>query len=157
MGLEHFRTLAEEGYEYDSSVVPCRSIPGWYGGEFETEEPSPAREIDPDAPAGIAEVPVSVMPGVRLPLTGTWLRFFGVNYTILGMRLLARRGISPVLYIHPWELVDLPAVNGIPKRVYVRTGDYMRQAVRRILAEPFDFVTIRDLADQTTPSESGSA
>lgn len=157
MGPDYFRTLAERGYEYDSSVVPCRSIPGWYGGEFKTDLPSPAHEIDPEAPAGIAEVPVSVMPGLRLPLTGTWLRFFGVNYTILGMRLLAQRGIPPVLYVHPWELVDLPAVDGVPKRVYVRTGDYMRRAVRRILVEPFEFVPVGDLAAQITPVESESA
>lgn len=157
MGPEHFRTLAERGYEYDSSVVPCRSIPGWYGGDFEAEVPLPAHEIDPEAPPDFGEVPVSVMSGLRLPLTGTWLRFFGVNYTILGMRLLARRGIPPVLYIHPWELVDLPAVKGVPKRVYVRTGDYMRRAVRQILAEPFEFVPVGDLAAQITPVESESA
>lgn len=157
MGPEHFRALADRGYEYDSSVVPCRSIPGWYGGEFKTELPLPAHEIDPDAPADIAEVPVSVMPGLRLPLTGTWLRFFGVNYTILGMRLLARRGIPPVLYVHPWELVDLPAVEGVPKRVYVRTGEYMRRAVRRVLAEPFEFVTVGELAAQVMPTGSESA
>lgn len=157
MGPEHFRILDEEGYKYDSSVVPCRSIPGWYGGEFKTEKPSPARDIDPAAPTGIAEVPVSVMPGVRLPLTGTWLRFFGVNYTILGMRLLARRGVSPVLYVHPWELVDLPVIKGVPRRVYVRTGDYMRQAVRRVLTEPFEFVSVGELATQVTPVGSESA
>ncbi|WP_436924266.1 polysaccharide deacetylase family protein [Halosimplex amylolyticum] len=156
-GPDHFRTLADEGYEYDSSVVSCRSIPGWYGGEHETELPSPASEVDPTAPDEIAEVPVSVMPGLRLPLTGTWIRFFGVHYTILGMRLLARRGIPPVLYVHPWELVDLPAVEGVPKRVYVRTGGYMRRAVRRILAEPFEFVTTGDLAAQVGSSRTDAS
>ncbi|WP_415382066.1 polysaccharide deacetylase family protein [Halosimplex sp. TS25] len=155
-GPDHFGTLADCGYEYDSSVVPCRSIPGWYGGEHETELPSPATEIDPAAPAGFAEVPVSVMPGLRLPLTGTWIRFFGVRYTILGMRLLARSGIPPVLYVHPWELVDLPAVEGVPRRVYVRTGDYMRSAVRRILAEPFEFVTTGDLAARVGSPPAGT-
>jgi len=147
VGPDHFGALAATGYDYDSSVVACRSIPGWYGGEFDAERPTVASAVDPAAPDGIAEVPVSVMPRLRLPLTGTWIRFFGVSYTILGMRLLARRGIAPVLYVHPWELVDLPAVEGVPGRVYVRTGAYMRRAVRRILAEPFEFVTARTLAD----------
>jgi peptidoglycan/xylan/chitin deacetylase (PgdA/CDA1 family) len=147
MGPDHFRTLSELGYEYDSSVVPCRSIPGWYGGEFDAERPVPASAVDPTAPADFSEVPVSVMPRLRLPLTGTWIRFFGVPYTLAGMRLLARRGIAPVLYVHPWELVDLPAVDGVPKRVYVRTGAYMRRAIGRILAEPFEFVTVGELAD----------
>ena len=144
---DHFEMLAETGYEYDSSVVPCRSIPGWYGGEYDTWSPSPATAVDPGAPPELAEVPVAVMPGLRLPLTGTWIRFFGVRYTVLGMKLLARRGIPPVLYVHPWELVDLPEIEGVPKRVYVRTGSYMRRAIERILAEPFEFVSVRTLAD----------
>ncbi|WP_436928882.1 polysaccharide deacetylase family protein [Halosimplex halobium] len=153
LGPDHFGTLSDLGYEYDSSVVPCRSIPGWYGGEFDAERPVPASAVDPTAPDEFAEVPTSVMPRLRLPLTGTWIRFFGVSYTLAGMRLLARRGVAPVLYVHPWELVDLPAVEGVPKRVYVRTGAYMRRAVRRILAEPFEFVTVRDLADTVESGE----
>ncbi|QLH78910.1 polysaccharide deacetylase family protein [Halosimplex rubrum] len=157
LGPDHFRTLADLGYEYDSSVVPCRSIPGWYGGEFDAERPTPASAVDPTAPDDFVEVPTAVMERLRLPLTGTWIRFFGVTYTILGMRLLARRGIAPVLYVHPWELVDLPAVEGVPKRVYVRTGAYMRRAVRRILAEPFEFVTVGELAETVDGAGPASA
>jgi len=157
MGPDHFGTLASAGYAYDASVVPCRSIPGWYGGEFDAERPTPASAVDPAAPAGLAEVPAAVMPYLRLPLTGTWIRFFGVSYTILGMRLLARRGVAPVLYVHPWELVDLPPVEGVPKRVFVRTGAYMRRAVRRILAEPFAFVTVGELADDVTSADPNPA
>jgi hypothetical protein len=162
---DHFPMLVETGYEYDSSVVPSRSIPGWYGGEWDTWRPSPAPAVVSDAAADptkspatadptkasatadLAEVPVAVMPGLRLPLTGTWIRFFGVYYTILGMRLLARRGIAPVLYVHPWELVDIPKIEGVPSRIYFRSGEYMRRAVERILAEPFEFVPVGALAE----------
>jgi peptidoglycan/xylan/chitin deacetylase (PgdA/CDA1 family) len=140
---DHFRMLADAGYEYDASVVPSRRIPGWYGGEYDQQRPAPATDVDPTAPLDLAELPTSVMPGLRLPLTGTWLRFFGPRYTILGMKLLARRGIAPVLYVHPWEFVDLPTVEGVPERVYVRTGDWMRRAVERILDQPFEFTTAR--------------
>ena len=153
---DHFALLSDCGYDYDSSVVPCRSIPGWYGGDHDVQRPTLAREVDPTAPAEMRAVPVAVMPGLELPLTGTWIRFFGVEYTLLGMRLLARRGIAPVLYVHPWELVDLPAVEGVPKRVYVRTGAYMRRAVGRILAEPFEFVTVRSLAEGVDSSSDGA-
>lgn len=153
---DHFELLSETGYEYDSSVVACRSIPGWYGGQYELQQPAPASTVNVLAPESIGEVPLAVMPGLRLPLTGTWIRFFGVRYTLLGMKLLARRGVAPVLYVHPWELVDLPAVEGVPSRVYWRTGDYMRRAVRRILAAPFEFVPVKQLADiaETGPRDS---
>jgi len=144
---DHFALLAETGYGYDSSVIASRAIPGWYGGEYDLDRPAPATAVAPDGPGGVAELPASVMPGLGLPLTGTWLRFFGVRYTVLGMRLLARRGITPVLYVHPWELADLPAVDGVPKRVYVRTGDWMRRAVEYILDQPFNFTTARSVVE----------
>ncbi len=148
---DHFDLLAETGYEYDSSVVASRAIPGWYGGEYDLETPALATAVDPDAPAGLAELPASVMPGLRLPLTGTWLRFFGPRYTALGMRLLARRGITPVLYVHPWELVGLPQVEGVPARVYYHTGEWMREALTYILDQPFEFVTARSVLEAAVP------
>jgi peptidoglycan/xylan/chitin deacetylase (PgdA/CDA1 family) len=140
---DHFDLLSDIGYTYDSSVVSSRSIPGWYGGEYDIHEPVPSTAVSADAPDTITEFPASVMPGLQLPLTGTWLRFFGPRYTVLGMKLLARQGITPMLYVHPWELVDLPAVEGVPTRVYVRTGDWMRRAVERILQQDFEFTTAR--------------
>lgn len=151
----HFEGLERAGYAYDSSVVASRAIPGWYGGEYDLDIPAPATEVERGAPASLTEVPVSVMPGLRLPLTGTWLRFFGPRYTILGMRLLARRGVAPVLYVHPWELVDLPAVEGVPKRVYWHTGEWMRRAVDRILDQPFDFTTVAALAGDPRSDDRG--
>jgi peptidoglycan/xylan/chitin deacetylase (PgdA/CDA1 family) len=145
----HFELLSEAGYTYDSSIVPCRTIPGWYGGEFKTRKPSPATVINKEAPPELTEVPIGIMPWLRLPLTGTWIRFFGVRYTLLGMKLLARRGIPPVLYVHPWELIDLPKIKGIPKRIYMRSGKYMRRAIKRILTSSFEFVTIRSLITKT--------
>jgi len=149
IGPDHFDILHECGYTYDSSIVPARPIPGWYGGEFGVERPCPADAFRERAPP-VMELPVSVMPGLRLPLTGAWVRFFGRQYTILGMRLLARRGITPVVYVHPWELVDLPEVDGVPRRVYWRTGEWMRETVRRILDEPFKFVRARTVAEGAT-------
>jgi peptidoglycan/xylan/chitin deacetylase (PgdA/CDA1 family) len=153
----HFERLADTGYTYDSSVVPCRSIPGWYGGEYDLREPAPATAVDAAAPRHLVELPVAVMPGLGLPLTGTWIRFFGIRYTLLGMRWLARHDIPPVLYVHPWELVDLPAVAGVPKRVYWRSGSFMRRAVKRILEAPFEFVTARTLAESANSVGDGVA
>ena len=152
---DHFALLGDIGYTYDSSVNPCRSIPGWYGGVYKTKRPVPAEKINTTAPPELTEVPIAVMPGLGLPLTGTWIRFFGIYYTLLGMKLLARQDITPVLYIHPWELVDLPAVEGVPPRVYWRTGEYMRQAVRRILSTDFEFVPISQLAENVEDASGG--
>lgn len=152
-GGDHFTALSTAGYDYDASVNPSRRIPGWYGGNYDMDRPVPATTVQADAPPGLMELPTSVMPGLRLPLTGTWLRFFGPYYTILGMRLLAQRGITPVLYVHPWEFVDLPAVDGVPSRVYYHTGAWMREAVTKLLAQPFEFVTA---AEMLTPARQST-
>lgn len=141
---DHFTALERAGYEYDSSVVPCRSIPGWYGGEWDARRPCGADELVPGAPSTVRELPVATMPGLRLPLTGTWLRFFGVRYAALGMRLLARQDVVPVLYFHPWEFADLPRVEGVPRRVYWRTGEWMWRALDHLLGGDFEFVTARE-------------
>ncbi|MBS3760511.1 MAG: polysaccharide deacetylase family protein [Halodesulfurarchaeum sp.] len=157
-GADHFDMLGAASYEYDSSVVASRAIPGWYGGEYTLQKPAPATAVEADAPSSVAELPVSVMPGIRLPLTGTWLRFFGPGYTILGMKLLARQGVTPVLYVHPWEFVDLPTIKGVPRRVYWHTGQWMRRAVQRILDADFAFITAQDaLQDGGVRAVDGSA
>jgi len=144
IGDNHFEYLSEAGYQYDSSVVPSRSIPGWYGGEWTRSRPGPADQFRADAPPDINVLPVSVAPYLRLPLTGTWIRFFGVRYTALGMRALARRGITPVLYFHPWEFAKLPPIEGVPQRVYWRTGEWMWNALKYLLDQPFKYISARD-------------
>lgn len=139
---DHFELLNEAGYRYDASVIPCRKIPGWYGGRFSRIRPGTADCILDGAPASISVIPTSVMPYLRLPLSGTWLRFFGVQYALIGMSLLARQGIVPVLYVHPWEFVDLPPVEGVPKRVYFRTGEWMRNALKTIMRTSFEFSSV---------------
>ncbi|WP_248516832.1 polysaccharide deacetylase family protein [Salinarchaeum laminariae] len=141
---DYLDLLADAGYEYDSSVVAARSI-GWYGGGPQLHDPCDATAVDPGAPADLRELPVSVMPGLRLPLTGAWLRLFGIHYTLAGMRLQARKGRAPVLYVHPWELADLPDVEAVPRRVTVRTGEWTWRALERILQQEFEFVTARTL------------
>jgi hypothetical protein len=57
------------------------------------------------------------------------------------MKAIARHGEVPILYFHPWELVDLPSVEGVPKRVTWRTGEWLRQTIRELVAMDFEFVT----------------
>jgi len=141
----HFRGLDAAGYGYDSSVVPCRSIPGWYGGEWSQRRPCSGADIVDGAPDTVGEVPVAVMPGLGLPLTGTWLRFLGVRYVLSGMKLLAREGITPVLYVHPWEFCALPRIEGVPRRIYLRSGGWMWRALDRLLSAEFEYVTARSV------------
>jgi|AntDeeMetageno51_2_1112566.scaffolds.fasta_scaffold00514_4 peptidoglycan/xylan/chitin deacetylase (PgdA/CDA1 family) len=141
------RRLEDAGYAYDSSIVPARRIPGWYGGEYEITTPCSAADIDPEIQE-LGELPISVMPSIRLPLSGAWTRLLGRTYTQIGMKTIARQGGVPILYFHPWELVDLPPVEGVPRRVTWRTGKWLRQTIRDLLAMDFEFVTAASIIEE---------
>lgn len=141
-----FSLLEETGYTYDSSVVPARRIPGWYGGDCAETDPCSASDVVADAPP-LGELPVSVMPRVRLPISGAWMRLLGRRYAMAGVRTLHRHEKIPVLYTHPWELVDLPSVAGVPRRVTWRTGQWMRDSLRQILELDCEFVTARSAVE----------
>ena len=76
---------------------------------------------------GLVEVPVSVTPKLRLPVSWFWMRNFGLGY----LKRTARRawiGTDQLhVYIHPWEAADLP-----PLRLPLKG----RLSVRRT-GEPF--------------------
>ena len=60
-----------------------------------------------------------------------------------------RRNTMSIVYVHPWELVDLPRYDVIPKRVYWRTGEYTRRTFESMVSEHADRVTtIADITDE---------
>jgi len=138
--------LERAGYSYDSSVVPCWHIPGWYGFPKAPVHPFKISELFPMADSALMEFPVAVSPCIRLPVSGAWMRLFGLGYTMRGIRSSLKAGLDPVLYVHPWEVVELPRLKGIPWRVYYRTGQkafaMIEHMVKNVNAA---FVPIRDL------------
>jgi peptidoglycan/xylan/chitin deacetylase (PgdA/CDA1 family) len=147
---DYFTDLAAAGYEYDSSINPCRTIPGWYGGEYNTRRVVPATAVDPTAPSSLIEVPIAVSPFFRLPVGGAWIRLLGRRYTLWGSQAAADRGVPPVLYTHPWEFSNLPAIDGIPRRVTWRTGQWMLETLEALLSLPFEFVSLATLVDEVS-------
>jgi polysaccharide deacetylase family protein (PEP-CTERM system associated) len=93
--------LAEEGFTYDSSVVPIRhdhcGVPG----------SDPWHHLKQTASGPIWEVPPSTvnLGGIRLPIAG------GIYFRLLPFPLLCgllqrieQKGRPLVMYFHPWEL-----------------------------------------------------
>ena len=140
------KTIKQGGYKYDSSVVPCWSIPGWYGFPSAPKHPFRIQRIFPDVNSDLIEFPIAVNPLVRMPISGAWMRLFGIRYTMLGIKSLLKKGAVPVLYVHPWELVNLPRIKGIPWRVYYRTGEQTSKMIEHIIKNvDVEFVSMRDL------------
>jgi polysaccharide deacetylase family protein (PEP-CTERM system associated) len=125
-GLE---ILTEEGYRYESSMVPCLPIPGWYG--------SPGTPVVPHRHEGGAlwEFPVSVHPWLRLPGGGGYyFRNLGYHWTRWVLLASLRRKDYAMFYIHPWELsLRNPSLDGVPFYTFRRTGDWTRNRLGRLL------------------------
>jgi polysaccharide deacetylase family protein (PEP-CTERM system associated) len=135
--------LIDEGYRYDSSLVPVRR-PG-YG--YATARREPHRI---DRPAGvIEEFPPATLRvgGWNVPAAGgAYLRIFPLSLVRGALAAFERRGVPATFYIHPWELD--PGQPRLPVSVTARARHYtgLRRTVprlRRLLRE-FRFTAVAD-------------
>lgn len=133
------------GYAYDSSTMPSLPIPGFYGTPGAPKQPYGRGVADGQS---VTEFPMSVAPWINTPISGAWMRLLGRHYALWGISQSLERYGYAMLYVHPWELVDLPDYDGIPRRVSFRTGSYARETVRQIVERWADRLgTVRDALD----------
>lgn len=140
--------LVKEGFSYDSSVVPCLKIPGWYG-----ESDAPLEPYKKPIGDGISinEFPLSVMPYLRLPGSGGW---FLRNVSYLWTKLILKSAVKKLgygmLYIHPWEIsTNNPEFKEIPFHVFRNTGNYTLKGLDRIIKSlsKYDFLTLSEYGE----------
>ena len=133
------RAILEAGYRYDSSIHPTW-VPGRYNG---LRQPRLAH-----SEGGLLRVPLSVTPIIRWPVF--WLAFKNLPLSMtraVVQRILSYDGYC-ALYFHPWELLDLHAVD-IPRFIKRVHGDAMRDRLQSFLgwlAARADVVTYCDFA-----------
>lgn len=129
---EVLEVLPEEGFLYDSSVVPSHNIPGWYGDPLAPREPHVYRLKNNH---GIMEFPISVLPILRLPGAGGWfLRNAGFLWTYYVTTVLLHSVGYANIYFHNWEISQMnPRHPGIPFHVFRNTGDVMMKRVSRLI------------------------
>jgi len=141
-----FQVLSEEGYCFDSSIFPMRSL--LYGDSSARRTP-----YRPLAGVGLVEYPVAVLrfAGVTLPVAGGFYNRM-LPYAVIrrGVALLNRRGASAVLYVHPWEL-DLfqPRIPVSPRERLTHFGGRASLApkLRRLFSE-FSFAPLGEVHRQ---------
>lgn len=111
------QALLEAGFCHDSSVHPTW-VPGRYNHLGHTLTPTRSA-------GGLWQLPVTVMPRTRLPLSWIWLRNMPAPMLDLCLRRLVRDAPELIcLYLHPWELCDLNrAAPGLPWPLRRNTGD----------------------------------
>ena len=117
------RILEEEGYLYDSSVVPT-FVPGYYGLLFAPMKPyHPSHlRLDREGSLRILEIPVSVNPISPLPLSAAWMRHLGLIWVKFGIKMNFALRRPVVFYVHPRDVLALPKMDGVPWHLYRNVG-----------------------------------
>jgi hypothetical protein len=119
----HGFVVRDAGFTYDASPHPTW-IPGRYFGLRFSRKPW--RE------EGIIKVPISVIPGLRVPVSWMWFQFVGPRLGLTGIRLALLRAPYLHLYFHPWEAVSLGPL-GAPPPFSLHTGGAFLDLLERIL------------------------
>ena len=128
---EKLGVLADENFQYDSSVVPCRRIPGYYGRSDLSIKPF-EYQLSKNS---IKEFPVAVSPWLRLPGGGGWFfRNVGYRWTQRIVKSSLKKVGYANIYIHPWEFSENnPVFKEIPFHVYRRTGEYCLKGLEKFI------------------------
>jgi peptidoglycan/xylan/chitin deacetylase (PgdA/CDA1 family) len=141
-----YRELIEAEYSYSSSVMPSVPIPGFYSNGYSFAGSTTVSAGD----RNLTEVPLSVHPTFRVPLSGAWIRLLGRSYAHHGIRSRLKADQHVVTYSHPWEFESLRETP-LPFRCRVRTGDWMYETYESILSLDAEFCTVSEIAGQSSP------
>ncbi len=127
------------GFKYDSSLHPLY-LPGCYNNLGK-----PIKIFKPIESRNITEIPLSVSP-LRLPISWMFIRLFGINRTIACCKKLLKKKITPVLYIHSWEFVEMKSKH-VPFYYNYRTGKPFVEDIERFIRQfkNTSFITIESL------------
>ncbi len=136
--------LAEEGYQYDSSMFPNQHAPN--GARYFN---STVHRLE--TPGGdLWEVPLSTasVAGIRVPVAGGgYLRQFPYWFYSSLLRHAVRQGQPLVMYLHPWELdPEQPRMAGswVSRLRHYRNLTQTETRLVKIL-DQYRFGTIRDV------------
>lgn len=106
-------TLQENGYLYDSSMVPTY-VPRKYGRPLTPSKPHFLVKNSKQRTSDLVELPVSVNPLIPFPLGGAWMRTLGLPWTKLGIRANFILGRHVVFYVHPKDVIYAPMESWAP-------------------------------------------
>jgi len=147
--------LLEEGYRYDSSMMPVRIHPG-YG--YPRANPDPHRIVR--AAGVLLEMPPATLRlgAVILPAGGgAYLRFFPATLLGSALRSAEARGAPGTVYVHPWELdEDMPPFKA-PWITRLRMRGGIKSLGRKLasLTSTFRFRTMGETAREMGENEGG--
>ncbi len=132
------QVLLEQGFKYDSSICPGRSLQGKYQNQAHIQ-PNPYRvgkTLKEPGQTDLFEIPIPTFPILKLPgAVSIATRIFGLTWTKITLNAALKTGATSY-YLHPYEFNPPPKLGKIsPKeRIFLRrTGPFMRRAFVELL------------------------
>lgn len=142
--FEQFPILADEGFEFDSSVFPSYR-PGVYNNLDTPLEP-----YVPEGVPDLLEIPLGVVRGVRIPLSQNYLKLFG--RPMLELLSIAPLPKTLVYNVHLQDLyrteshANLPSMKRrIMSRNLDRSVEILEESVERIRSIGYEPTKITDI------------
>lgn len=144
--------LDELGYQYDSSIHPG-IVPGHYYNWKYPLSPYFFNKHNPSQKTGegILEIPISVIPLIRFPISWWWMRNIGNWVTHLGAKINFKNNRDVVLYFHTWEYADLPHIKGLPFHLVRGCGNKFLEKLDKfinIYVNKFHFESLKVLSEE---------
>jgi len=145
---QQLTTLDREGFEFDSSIFPSYR-PGAYNNLSAPTEPYRPHNTD-----RLVELPVGVVPYLRIPTAQSYLKLGGQSYVRL-LDMLAPP--DPLVFVsHLHDFFETPAneyrsqpMKAIQERNLEESTTLFRALIRRLTASGYRFSTIRELYTET--------
>jgi len=139
--------LADEGIHYSSSVFPSY-LPGRYKNLHLPTAPFRYRDI------GLLEIPMSVVPYIRLPITASHINLLTFEFY---RWMMASLGLPTLINVcmHLYDFVNIPAYHTLPlkeKCGYLRTQLMRRKTAelerlaRHLCGHGYEFAYLSDVA-----------
>lgn len=142
--------LSELGYQYDSSIHPA-IVPGhYYNWKYPLKPYFPSRDdLTRQDKRRLLEIPISVIPLIRLPISWWWMRNIGLWLTRFGTNINLLQNRNVILYFHAWEFVKLPHIKGLPLPLIKHCGDEFLDKLEKFISlymDKFQFRPLKELA-----------
>ena len=145
---QQLTTLDREGFEFDSSIFPSYR-PGAYNNLDAPTEPYRPHDTDQ-----LVELPVGVVPYLRIPTAQSYLKLGGQSY----LRLLEMLDPpDPLVFVsHLHDFVETPAnehrsqpMKAIQERNLEASATLFRALIQRLTASGYRFRTIGEVYSET--------
>jgi len=124
-----FEVLIDQGFQYDSSICPGRSIQGKYQGQA-------GLPSNPYRIGKLIEIPIPTFPVLKLPgAVSIASRIFGLWWTEITLEAALKTGAAS-FYAHPYEFNRAPKLAHLKlkERIFLRRmGKPMEEIFRKFL------------------------